>query len=128
MDVNQSRDPDGLRCFYYLVQVTSLSLLLFPLLLLFSPLPLSSSSLIYFSPLSSSLFSPLLSLSLLYSLLSPLLSLSLLYSSLPSFPYLFFIPSPLSLLCPCSLDPCMSQDLKCLVFSLIGLHFKIKPI
>jgi hypothetical protein len=24
--------------------------------------------------------------------------------------------------------PTSSQDLKCLVFSLIGLHFKIKPI
>ena len=24
VDVNQSRDPDGLRCFYYLVQVTNI--------------------------------------------------------------------------------------------------------
>ena len=59
VDVNQSRDPDGLRCFYYLVQV------------------------IY-------------SCELLKKLLD----------------------SQHNLL----------QDLKCLVFSLIGLHFKIKPI
>ena len=64
VDVNQSRDPDGLRCFYYLVQVITLTCHI---------------ELVNFS-------------------LVTILNIILL------------------------------QDLKCLVFSLIGLHFKIKPI
>ena len=78
VDVNQSRDPDGLRCFYYLVQVTPSSLIT----LLALP----------------NLFSFLLIRPNLYSILD-LLTVTIIL-----------------------------QDLKCLVFSLIGLHFKIKPI
>lgn len=68
VDVQSSDDPEGLRIFYYLVQVSSL----FP-----------------------------------FSILS--LILTMCFSS-----YLTLFA--------------LLQDLKCLVFSLISLHFKIKPI
>lgn len=104
VDVQSSNDPEGLRIFYYLVQVTSLFLPLIPKL--------------YHH------FTTLTVHWLWVSFVGEAYSLSADNGSVVIF-FLFcnYFCSNIFLL----KHPWL-QDLKCLVFSLISLHFKIKPI
>ena len=95
LDVQDSPDPDGLRIFYYLVQVANT----------ISSLPALSAR------------------SFVRSLVRSLVH------AFPSAPSPLLRPGSSLTLTPHPPPPYLHwQDLKCFIFSLISLHFKIKPI
>jgi protein mago nashi len=98
LDVQSSKDPEGLRIFYYLVQVGLLSCDLdyyyyYLIFLWMCGLKTGSS-----------------------------------YCALGNSEHTLYEGLTLTLIFPLMLCLFFLQDLKCFVFSLIGLHFKIKPI
>ncbi len=98
LDVQSSKDPEGLRIFYYLVQVGLLS----------CDLDYYYYYLIFFW---------MFSLKTGYS-----------YFALGNSERILYEGVTLTLILLLMLCLFFLQDLKCFVFSLIGLHFKIKPI
>jgi hypothetical protein len=100
LDVQSSKDPEGLRIFYYLVQVGLLSCDL---------------DYYYYYLIFLWMFS---------------LKTGSSYCALGNIEHILYegLTLTLTLILPLMLCLFFLQDLKCFVFSLIGLHFKIKPI